>query len=88
MESKKFYFLIKKIKKKLRMLSSKSIMPLTASDLEVLKSVRIVTGHVMIDGGKQKNFNMPISLSFLENLEIIEGLLQIKKSKIYFFFNY
>lgn len=52
----------------------KIIKPLTALDLEVLKSVRIITGYVMIDGGKQNNSKIPTSLSFLENLEIIEGL--------------
>lgn len=50
-----------------------TIPALRASDLEVLKTVRIVTGHVAIDGGLFGNPNKPRSLEFLSNLEMIEG---------------
>ncbi|KAH7724854.1 TK/EGFR protein kinase [Aphelenchoides avenae] len=46
---------------------------LRAADLEVLRTVRIVTGHVAIDGGLISNPNKPRSLDFLSNLEMIEG---------------
>lgn len=60
-----------------------------ATDLEVLKSVRIVTGHIVIDGGRQLNTNMPTSLGFLENLEIIEGRnLYFDKYSMYVIGNY
>lgn len=50
------------------------IPALTAKDLEVLKSVKVVTGHVVIDGGvNDRSGDRPRSLDFLENLESIEG---------------
>ncbi|KAI1729731.1 receptor L domain-containing protein [Ditylenchus destructor] len=57
----------------IRMDRMKTIPPLMAADLDVLRSVKIVTGHVVIDGGRQNNPNKPTSLAFLENLEMIEG---------------
>jgi len=50
-----------------------TIPPLSTADLDVLKSVRVVTGYVVIDGGKHSASNRPTSLSFLDNLEMIEG---------------
>lgn len=47
--------------------------PLNASQLEVLRSVRIVTGFVVVDGSKTRSRLKPNSLGFLENLEVIEG---------------
>ena len=46
---------------------------LNASQLEVLRSVRIVTGFVVVDGSKTRSRLKPNSLGFLENLEVIEG---------------
>uniref|UniRef100_A0A915D6W2 receptor protein-tyrosine kinase n=1 Tax=Ditylenchus dipsaci TaxID=166011 RepID=A0A915D6W2_9BILA len=63
---------------------NKVIPALTATDLEVLKSVRIVTGYIAIDGGRHSNSNKPHSLSFLENLEMIEGRqLYFEKYSLY-----
>jgi hypothetical protein len=51
-----------------------AIIPaLNASQLDVLKSVRIVTGFVVVDGSKKASKLKPKSLGFLENLEVIEG---------------
>ncbi|KAI6208718.1 EGF receptor and Furin cysteine rich region and Tyrosine protein kinase domain containing protein [Aphelenchoides besseyi] len=51
-----------------------TIPALTAQELNVLKSVRVITGYVIIDGGNRSNaYTRPRSLDFLENLEIIEG---------------
>ncbi|KAL3085401.1 hypothetical protein niasHT_033630 [Heterodera trifolii] len=49
------------------------IPPLTAAQLDVLRSVQIVTGFVVVDGGRKRNKRKPTSLEFLSNLEVIEG---------------
>ncbi|KAI6218627.1 Receptor protein-tyrosine kinase [Aphelenchoides fujianensis] len=50
------------------------IPALTPQHLDVLKSVKVITGYVIVDGGKKSNaYARPRSLDFLENLEIIEG---------------
>uniref|UniRef100_A0A914YBF1 Receptor protein-tyrosine kinase n=1 Tax=Panagrolaimus superbus TaxID=310955 RepID=A0A914YBF1_9BILA len=41
--------------------------------LNNLRSVKIVTGYVMIDGGGIPNDKKPTNLKFLENLKVIEG---------------
>lgn len=57
--------------------------------MEVLKSVRIVTGYIVIDGGRQNSSTMPLTMSFLENLEMIEGRhLYFDKYSIYIIGNY
>uniref|UniRef100_A0A1I8BNW2 receptor protein-tyrosine kinase n=1 Tax=Meloidogyne hapla TaxID=6305 RepID=A0A1I8BNW2_MELHA len=52
---------------------SKIFPPLNASQLEILKSIKIITGFVSIEGSNSKNPLRPTTLSFLENLELIEG---------------
>ena len=41
--------------------------------LSRLKSVQIITGFLNIDGAERENEKKPTSLSFLENLKVIEG---------------
>uniref|UniRef100_A0A914P4R7 receptor protein-tyrosine kinase n=1 Tax=Panagrolaimus davidi TaxID=227884 RepID=A0A914P4R7_9BILA len=41
--------------------------------LNNLRSVKIVTGYVMVDGGGIPNDKKPTNLKFLENLKVIEG---------------
>ncbi|CAK5079274.1 unnamed protein product [Meloidogyne enterolobii] len=53
--------------------SQKLFAPLNASQLEILKSIKIITGFLAIEGSNFKNPLRPSNLSFLENLELIEG---------------
>ncbi|CAD5205875.1 unnamed protein product [Bursaphelenchus okinawaensis] len=60
------------------------IEPLKLEDLNMLKTVKIVTGHVALDGGVKRGADGPRSLDFLESLEVIEGrTLYFKKYSIY-----
>ncbi|KAI6174995.1 Receptor protein-tyrosine kinase [Aphelenchoides bicaudatus] len=63
---------------------------LTAKDLEVLRTVKVVTGYVVVDGGNNNQLaGRPRSMDFLENLEIIEARnLYFDKYSLYVVGNY
>uniref|UniRef100_A0A183C6L3 receptor protein-tyrosine kinase n=1 Tax=Globodera pallida TaxID=36090 RepID=A0A183C6L3_GLOPA len=49
------------------------IPAINVTQLNVLRSVQIVTGFVVVDGGRMKNKRKLTSLEFLSNLKVIEG---------------
>lgn len=51
---------------------------LTVADLDVLQNVRVVTQYVNIQLGNSERSPGPRSLSFLRNLETIDGRLKFE----------